>query len=733
MQNTNWSGQSITIDDEINEISSKTDAEIKALLKAYLIDPNIPKMYKDYAMLLLPSDYSENTEPEEFIVFIVLDGSLPDETLGIAEDRINEMGKDLSSDVEGYTYGYQFMMDTMTEMADQFGMLFVVSFILILIILYINFRTAGETLISFMTLGLAVLWAYGFIGIIGWKADFLVSMVPILLIGIGVDFSIHSMMNYREKYKENQNNLKKSTALSIGMIGTALGLATLTAAIGFGTNLSSNIPSVQHFGIMASFGIFSAFILNVTFVPAVKMLIDRRKISKGKLPAFMKSNKKNRQKKVTIINGDDLKANGAGNSRIISGLFKLVQKPAIPIAIILLFSIFSLYGAANLRSGYDMTGELPNNSDAKEAIEHLSDNFNLNTEFALVLVEGDVLDPVFYDRAYQSIENMNDDEYVLQNQGQAQVEWLGNYLKLYADSMGNVNFTNQYYALDANGDGRFDQGFSKQDLKALVDVVFALDITSHYFIHQDPGSGEYDGMVIRAYSDTDNYKFGVKLQEELEDDLEPLAGISENTEITGDPIILGHLIRDIELTSLYSTLYCIIAAAIILTIVFYTRIRSVSLGILVSLPVFLVVLWVFGTMYISKLPLNMMTAMTGALTIGLGVAYTIHIAHRWLWEYEHGRSLQEIHRNTITRTGRDVFASAITTATAFGILMFLNAESYFVFGFVLALAIMTSFIAAVVVLPVFLGSWTRYHTVSITPSDSGHETPRSKVPSENPE
>jgi predicted RND superfamily exporter protein len=129
-------------------------------------------------------------------------------------------------------------------------------------------------------------------------------------------------------------------------------------------------------------------------------------------------------------------------------------------------------------------------------------------------------------------------------------------------------------------------------------------------------------------------------------------------------------------------------------------------------------------MYISDLPLNMMTAMTGALTIGLGIDYTIHIAHRWLWEYDRGKSLQDIHRNTIAHTGRDLLASAVTTATAFGILMFLNAESYFVFGFVIALAVTTSFIASVVVLPIFLGVWTRYHTP--VDSKSVNETPDSE-------
>lgn len=708
MLRSNGSIGNVTIDALINEISNRSDSELRVLLKSYLDDPAVPEMYKNYMTLLLPKDLDDTLNADEYLVLIMLDRSLSESKLGDAEQRINDKGGEIGRNLTGYTYGYQFMMDTMTDMSKQIGVLFVISFIIIFVILLANFRTAGEAVLSFISLSLAVIWAYGFLGIVGWKADFIVSIVPILIIGIGVDFSIHSLMSYREKYRTNRKNLKKAVVLSIGLIGTALGLATLTTAIGFGTNVSSSIPSVRHFGIMAGVGILSAFILNVTFVPAAKMVIDRRRLSRKMEPFFMRYENSSSGK--GSVEPEKQKKGSTKSKRpgVSSLLFSSVRKPVLPLIIIVLFSLFSFYGTINLKSGYDMTGELPNDSDAKIAVDHLGDNFDLNTEFALVLIEGDVLEPLFYERTLRTVENMNDDEYVLNNQGRARVEWLGSYMKLYADSMVDMDFTTTYYSIDVNRDGNLDSGFDQDIFRTIVDRMFELDLTSHYFLHKNTDSGEYDGIVLRVYSDTENFKYGLNLQKELDDDVHPLKEMAINIQITGDPIILGHLIKDIEETALYSTLYCVIAALIILTIYFYVAKRSLSFGLLVSLPIFMVVLWIFGAMYIADLPLNMMTATTGALTIGLGVDYTIHIAHRWLWEYEQGRDIRSIHKNTMSRTGRDLFASAVTTATAFGILMFLNAESYFVFGFVLALAIITSFIAAVLVLPIFLGIWTRY-------------------------
>ena len=56
-----------------------------------------------------------------------------------------------------------------------------------------------------------------------------------------------------------------------------------------------------------------------------------------------------------------------------------------------------------------------------------------------------------------------------------------------------------------------------------------------------------------------------------------------------------------------------------------------------------------------------MTTLVGALTIGLGVTYAIHISHRFIEELEEHHSLEKAVNNTVKNTGFSLFGAAMTT------------------------------------------------------------------------
>ena len=53
-------------------------------------------------------------------------------------------------------------------------------------------------------------------------------------------------------------------------------LATVTTAVGFLTNVTNDIPALAEFGELAAVGIVVSFLLMLTFVPAVREVLDRR-------------------------------------------------------------------------------------------------------------------------------------------------------------------------------------------------------------------------------------------------------------------------------------------------------------------------------------------------------------------------------------------------------------------------------------------------------------------------
>jgi len=72
------------------------------------------------------------------------------------------------------------------------------------------------------------------------------------------------------------------------------------------------------------------------------------------------------------------------------------------------------------------------------------------------------------------------------------------------------------------------------------------------------------------------------------------------------------------------------------------------------LPVVFSVSWILGTMYLLEIPFNVMTGMITSLTVGLGVAYSIHPHERTVqpWNWKRTGSVWEAMSRTVTGTAR---------------------------------------------------------------------------------
>jgi predicted RND superfamily exporter protein len=126
------------------------------------------------------------------------------------------------------------------------------------------------------------------------------------------------------------------------------------------------------------------------------------------------------------------------------------------------------------------------------------------------------------------------------------------------------------------------------------------------------------------------------------------------------------------------------------------------------IPVLLVLVWILGTMVAIGYALNVFTILIGALTVGLGVTYAIHISHRFIEEMEHHHSLEKAVNNTVKNTGSALFGAAMTTVLGFGVLFFAILPPMKQFGTMTALTIFYSFLSSVWVLPSILVLWARY-------------------------
>ncbi len=97
------------------------------------------------------------------------------------------------------------------------------------------------------------------------------SMIPIFLMPIAVVDSVHILSVFFDRYQQYRDR-KKTLEVVTGELFVPMLYTSLTTIVGFGSLALAPIPPVRVFGIFVAFGVFVAWILTVTLVPAYIMI-----------------------------------------------------------------------------------------------------------------------------------------------------------------------------------------------------------------------------------------------------------------------------------------------------------------------------------------------------------------------------------------------------------------------------------------------------------------------------
>ncbi len=683
-----------TILEEYSQISwgSTTSQDIRDILKTYLNDNNIPEVYRKLAASLLPKNFNPDSDNKikSMVLYVTLDGGLSDTELEALElhmrdDIINDFR---GSGVEMYTYAFGLLSTSYGEAEATMEPLFVLAVIAIFALSLINYRRLSDALLANLTLLIVIIWTFCIIGIVGFDYNFMNIMVPLLITGLAIDFSFHAIIGYRERLwgtKQPEIRIKKAAIGMITFVGIAFILATVTTTFGFLSNIVSDLQAITEFGIVAAFGVVFACVLNVTFVPAIRIILDKRRLKKGK----------------ELKGAIPPKNISAKPGRVLGPIFNTVKHPWAFIIVLIVIAIPGYVLLPNMRATYDPTGELLETQDITIAFRTLNEDYSVGTETIIVRIDGNFEYKGIWDHANLSIWRARDDKYIAKADGAAKVEWIGSILP-------SIGYNNSYYlSIDSNLDGIPDRGVSQEEIKPWLDNLTAEYPILNQFIHKGPQG--YDGIIIRFITKTNLGEHGLDAKKELEHDFESFSfnDVDAKIQYTGEPIIWNKGLDDFRESLFMSTILVLIFAFILLIIVFGIIYRSPLLGLLTAIPPVLAIGWTLGFMAVSGIPLNMMTAFVGSFTVGLGIDYPIHMVTRWVEERKKKKSILECYTITIRSTGKELGFSALTTLSAFIAFALMPMPVMREFGIVMVAAIVFSYLGAVLMMPMLIRVWHR--------------------------
>ena len=144
-----------------------------------------------------------------------------------------------------------------------------------------------------------------------------------------------------------------------------------------------------------------------------------------------------------------------------------------------------------------------------------------------------------------------------------------------------------------------------------------------------------------------------------------------------------------------------IAAALCFLVILLVM-RSVRFAIVTIIPIGLVVAWLYAFMYLAGFALNWVTATIAAISIGIGIDYSIHMTQRFREELAKAADKVQALRQAAQGTGVALMASAATSIVGFTVMAFAPMPMFSSYGILTAVMIFLAAAASLLVLPSLL-------------------------------
>ena len=622
-----------------------------------------------------------------------------DERIENAERRISELAAADEGPLDVSSLSPMIVEDEYKQATEQ-GMapLILAALLLIAVLLVLFTRTISDMLLTLLGLILAIACVVGVegwlgpngLGLIGSPSS-LTAMVPVILISLTVDYAIQTVSHYREQRVEGK---PVAPAVRIGLrhVTIPLTLAAVTTIVSLLATLFSPIGVIGDFGVVAGLGVGMSLVVMLTLIPAGRLIIDRRRESRGTLkPARPISN---------ALPGIPQMTERLGRW--------VTRQPAPYLVAVVLITIGLGYAATGLKSEFSIKDILPRGGGVLEDMNTLEAAVGGSTEVASLLVKAEATES----RTLLNLRDLTrafEDEQRRPRAAAGTIQ--GSYERFVHD------WTNDSGEPDDKYDPELASLFREASLgvdldpglmQEFIDKLLAKEPDLAHFMVNDPEG--IDTMLLQ-FPIFPGDPGGTRM---LHDDIEEL-WLGDDSAVTSTSasivaVAVTDQITDGQTESISTT----VAVALgILSIFFWVTLRQPVLGIVAVGPIVFVLICVLGTMALLGIPYTLVTSIITALSIGIGVDYTIHVIHRYREEFSRLRNPEQAAVKTLATTGSALLGSALTTAFGFGVLIASPLLASAQFGITATITIVYSLAVSILVVLPAMVVWGAYQNMRL--------------------
>ncbi|WP_336328656.1 efflux RND transporter permease subunit [Halovenus sp. HT40] len=700
-----------TLDEQLQALENASAAQVEELVgKVISEDPR--------AQQFLPTDHGEETSSTDRRMLVALDTG-PDtdeETREDANSALYETTQEYS-EAGLFTLTDESLRDASQHFfGEMVELVLPIALLVILSILVFAYRDLIDVIVGMTGVILSVLWTFGLLGWLGVEAGTMMIVPVVLISGLSIDFGFHIFNRYREQ-RGPDDGIREPMNRGVRLVTTALILVTITASIGFLANLANPLAVIRDLGVSITLGVISALVIFTTVVPALKISID------GLLERIGLD-----RRKAALGHGTYLRP-------ALEGSVTLAQRAA-PVVLVLAVVIGGLGGLA----WTELSEESYQQSDGEVAEWKQQLPGPLGWEPSTVLQQQQHVEaayqPANADDAIQSqilvvdgvtsdstLEDIDAGVEQIENEGLVVTQSGIPAERSPLTAMERVAEQNESFAAVLDEHDTNDDGIPDEDLEAVYDAFYAADSgTAEQVVERT--DGEYRSVLV-TLSLTADFSEASEVVPELDAGADRMEGDGQRTATAAGSLAINDAVLDGIIDGIVLTMViALLAIAVALIAVFWSMHGSATLGAVVAVPITLVVGLVIGGMFLLDIPLTLLTALLMSLVIGLGIDYNIHVGDRFADELDAGKKPVEALNAAVTGTGGALLGSTLTSAGAFATIALVPHPQLQSFGTIVVIALVTSFLVSLIVLPSLLLLWSRYTDDTVHVAPEAEPTPQ---------
>ncbi|MBC5991740.1 efflux RND transporter permease subunit [Pontibacter cellulosilyticus] len=530
------------------------------------------------------------------------------------------------------------------------------SIVLVILFLWITFRTAWGVLVPLLVVLLSVIWALGVMGLFNKPIDIMTVLLPTIMFVVGMSDVIHILSRYMT---EISHGAEKMQALKVTLreVGLATLLTSVTTAVGFLTLLTTAIVPIRNFGLFTAISIGLAFILAFSVLPAILLLIKK--------PNPIKARKVNLSWPVLL-------------RRMLTFVFR---KPTVILSVSALVTVVSLVGISQIKVDTTLLEDLGDEDPIILDFKYFEEKFSGVRPFELHLkaAPGHTLYDYEVLKEIEEIENYLYSTYGL------------NFITSPATVVKTINRAqngglNQYYTLPE----------SKQQMQSIKRRLQAFKNRSE--LRSVVTADALEGRLSGKMTDIGSAKATV-----LNDSLRSFIAANINpsylqTRLTGSALLLDKNNEYVTLNMMQGLLIAFGVIAVIVGIIF----RSLRMVLISLVPNIIPLLMIGGIM--GFMGINMTVSVSIVFTIAFGIAVddTIHFLSKLKLELAAGRSLPYAIKRTFISAGKAIIITSCILMGGFMTLILSTFDATYYVGFFVGLTLLFAVVADLYLLPVLI-------------------------------